>query len=494
MVASNLKTGLLMGFGATAVVLGAIMVVFWPPIFTSQLRRMMILTNESMSFNIWKETPIPMYLEFYFFNISNVDEILARKEGVKLTVKEIGPYVFREVHIKTNMTWNDNSTLTFYNQRWWHYEPLKSVGPLSDMITSINPIIATVAYFMRYQRLVVKVPVDVFLRLYHSNMFLSANVSSWLFEGISDPVLDIASHFPNLPISIPYDRFGWFYGRNGSIEFDGSFTMNTGATDFSQLGNVEKWRYSNRTAYRGECGIVRGSTGELWAPEYGQPEVDIFSSDLCAHLTLVKDRDVKIQGIDGVQYAANDSTFDNGHNYPHMACFCDEPVYSLDCVPPGTLNVSDCRYGAPAFVSLPHFLHADRHYPSKIEGLNATEDMNFRLSLEMFTGMPLAVSAQLQINLLIRYVTGITINNELPEDDTMVPMFWFRQEMETTPEYASMAQFALRVRYWVPYALYVLTVIGVILLISGIVLLIRRLLKSPDTSPILSQDSSSDDS
>ncbi|XP_075974432.1 protein croquemort-like [Anticarsia gemmatalis] len=491
MVSSGKKSGLLLGFGAVTVVLGAIMVVFWPPIFNTQLQRMMTLTNESMSFNIWRETPIPMYLEIHFFNISNVDEILARKEGVRLRVDELGPYVFRETHIKTNLTWNDNSTLTFYNQRWWHFVPEKSVGELSDMITSINPIIATVAYLMRHQRLVVKVPVDIFLRLYHSNMFLTANVTDWLFDGISDPVLDIASHFPELPIDIPYDKFGWFYERNGSIEFDGSFTMNTGAADFSQLGNVEKWRYSNRTEFRDECGVVKGSTGELWAPEYGQEEVYVFTSDLCTYLTLSKDREVIVQGVEGVQYAANDSTFDNGHKYPHMACFCDEPTSSPDCLPSGALNVSACRFGAPAFVSLPHFLNTDPHYPSKIDGLNATDDMNFRLILEMFTGMPLGVSAQLQINLLVRHVTGITINNQLPDGDTMVPMFWFRQEMETTPEYARMAQFAIRMRYWVPYGLYALTAIGVVLLIAGITVLMRKLLKSPETAPILNEESSS---
>ena len=34
--------------------------------------------------------------------------------------------------------------------------------------------------------------------------------------------------------------------------------------------------------------------------------------------------------------------------------------------------------------------------------------MNFKLALEMYTGMPLTVSAQLQINLLIRHETGFS--------------------------------------------------------------------------------------
>ncbi|KAG6451940.1 protein croquemort [Manduca sexta] len=488
MVSSGLKSGLFMGFGAGLVVVGAVMVVYWPPLFMSQLQRMMVLSPTSMSFEIWRETPIPMYLECFMFNISNVDDILAGK-NVSLQVTQMGPYVFRETHSKVNLSWNDNSTITYYNQRFWYYEPELSNGSLSDEITTINPIIATVAYTMRNERMIIKIPVDVFLRLYHSNMFLTANVSSWLFDGIDDPVLDIASQFPNLPMEIPYDKFGWFYERNGSVEFDGSFIMSTGAADFSQLGNIQKWRYSTRTPFRGECGEVKGSTGELWAPEMGQPEVYIFASDICTYMILAKDSDVTIEGIDGVQYAANDSVFDNGHRYPHTACYCDE-VRDSSCLPPGALNVSVCRFGAPAFVSMPHFLHADPYYPSKIDGLDPKEEYKFRLSLEMFTGMPLSVAAQLQINLLVRHVSGISLNNQLPDPDTLVPMFWFRQEMQTTPEYAAMARYALRLRYWVPYALYALSVIGVALLIVGVTVLIRRLLKSPETTPILEESSS----
>lgn len=66
------------------------------------------------------------------------------------------------------------------------------------------------------------------------------------------------------------------------MTYDGSFNMNTGASEFSMLGNIEMWQYSNRTFYRDECGVVRGSTGELWAPEFGQEEVFVFASDLCA--------------------------------------------------------------------------------------------------------------------------------------------------------------------------------------------------------------------
>lgn len=61
--------------------------------------QMMILKNGSTSFNIWREIPIPIYLECFLFNITNVDDILAGK-NVSIHVQEFGPYVFRELSKK----------------------------------------------------------------------------------------------------------------------------------------------------------------------------------------------------------------------------------------------------------------------------------------------------------------------------------------------------------------------------------------------------------
>ena len=58
-------------------------------------------------------------------------------------------YLLHFLH-QVNLTWNDhNSTLTFYNQRWWHFQPDMSVGSIGDNITSINPVIAVSYPFFR---------------------------------------------------------------------------------------------------------------------------------------------------------------------------------------------------------------------------------------------------------------------------------------------------------------------------------------------------------
>lgn len=45
-------------------------------------------------------------------------------------------------------------------------------------------------------------------------------------------------------------------------------------------------------------------------------------------------------------------------------------------MPYGGLNISVCRYGSPAFVSLPHFYKADPHYTRLVQGMNPQEDLH----------------------------------------------------------------------------------------------------------------------
>jgi len=59
-------------------------------------------------------------------------------------------------------------------------------------------------------------------------------------------------------------------------------------------------------------------------------------------------------------------------------CYCNG-----ECVPSGLLNVSSCRFGAPIFISLPHFYKADPSLLDQIEGLNPNDnDYNFSITLE----------------------------------------------------------------------------------------------------------------
>ncbi len=59
----------------------------------------MVLTNDSMSYDMWKTLPddLKMYMKIYFFNVTNPEEIEFRTglDYPKPILEEIGPYTFR---------------------------------------------------------------------------------------------------------------------------------------------------------------------------------------------------------------------------------------------------------------------------------------------------------------------------------------------------------------------------------------------------------------
>jgi hypothetical protein len=50
----------------------------------------MIVKPGSTSFEMWESLPIPMFMKLFYFNITNSEDIVARKPGqMKLGLREI---------------------------------------------------------------------------------------------------------------------------------------------------------------------------------------------------------------------------------------------------------------------------------------------------------------------------------------------------------------------------------------------------------------------
>ncbi|PSN44141.1 hypothetical protein C0J52_15658 [Blattella germanica] len=306
------------------------------------------LSPTSKSFAMWRDTPIPITIDFYFFNWTNSEELL--EDNFKPNLTELGPYRFKEVHEKVNLTWNTNGTITFRQVRRWYFDPENSNGTLKDNVTTLN--------------VVSLIPLSSALRMTGQQVWVTKTIGELLFEGYSDPILTMAAKMPQLAqTDIPVDKFGWFYMRNGSADFEGVFNMETGTQDISKVGKLSNWNYGNRTRfYEAECGMVNGSAGELFPPGQSRNSpIEMFSSDLCRSISFDYAEDTEVHGISGYKYVLGKKLVDNGTIDPGNWCNCGG-----ECIPQGAINVSSCRHGAPAFVSYPHYLDADSFYADKM--------------------------------------------------------------------------------------------------------------------------------
>lgn len=156
--------------------------------------------------------------------------------------------------------------------------------------------------------------------------------------------------------------------------------MHTGVTDIKQLGAIKNWNNSSRTpAYPDKCGELSGSAGEFYPPNQTKDKpLTLLVPDICRALHFDFEADVVVKGLKALKFSSDKRTFDNGSKYEENKCFCPG-----ECMPSGVLNISSCRYGAPVFMSLPHFLSADLSYVNQIEGMNPNmERHQFFMTLE----------------------------------------------------------------------------------------------------------------
>lgn len=132
-------------------------------------------------------------------------------------------------------------------------------------------------------------------------------------------------------------------------------------------------------------------------------------------------------GLKVFKYSSTEQTLDNGQKYAENKCF------SLNNdILPGVMNISACRFGAPVFVSMPHFYAADHAYLN-FSGLNPSADKHaFYIALDPNTGIPVEVAARLQINIFVEPFPNIGIYQEAPR--MFFPAIWFEQKVQIPKE------------------------------------------------------------
>ncbi|XP_043253462.1 protein croquemort-like [Colletes gigas] len=470
--------------GLIVTIFGLTLGILWSAIYTSILGSQLPLTPTSANYELWKETPIPMYLKLYMFNLTN-PEAFNSPNGTKPHFAEMGPYVFREVDYKLQQTWNENNTITYQRKRVWHFDESLSAGKLSDNVTNINPVTASVAYTLRHKKPLLRDITDRIMHAIKQKLVITKTVNQLLFEGYNDTMLTIAR---KLKITkIPMDKFGWFYNRNNSATYDGTFNMLTGVSNMLELGMLKGWNYKDKVDYyRGECGIVKGTNGDLWPPLPDNKTISFFISDICTSMTVVYANTTIHEGLTGVTYTSDDTIFDNGTKVPWRQCYCEG-----ECIPSGALNISLCKWGAPAFISLPHFYLADPSYRNNIDGMNPSKEKHqLSISIEPNTGVPLKVSAQLQLNLLIQPDKYMSMFKHL--EKTFVPMLWFTQEAYLTPSYASKVKFVIILQSLGSVTFFGIAGIGILIICIGVFVLIRSNWKGEDNEVLLSRSSTAE--
>ncbi|KAJ8721181.1 hypothetical protein PYW07_001956 [Mythimna separata] len=353
------------GSGALLALAALAAALTWTSIFDSALASQLALTPTSRSFRDWVEPTVPLYFDIYFFNWTNSE----RFPDEKPDLVQLGPYRFIEKRKHVNITWHDNNgTVAYKTQRSWFFDEQSSNGTLQDNITTLNAIAASAVYRSRFWGFLQQKGLSMGLAMFNQNIAVSKLARELLFEGYDDPLLDLAKSLPSSTTggAPPVDKFAWFYERNNSLETDGYMEVSTGQLAGTLPGQILKWNYEDHIPYyEGECSKLSGSAGEFIARNLTEDStLTMFVPDLCRTVNMEYVDSGEQEGLLFNKYALTQTSFDNSTTSPSNTCFCNG-----ECLWSGVMNVSACRYGSPAFLSLPHFLHGDAQLRDHVTGM-----------------------------------------------------------------------------------------------------------------------------
>ncbi|MPC23785.1 Protein croquemort [Portunus trituberculatus] len=243
----------LLVLASLSVVVGVAMLAgAYQAIFDAVLKGEMEVVEGSRAYEIWRLTPVPLFLKFYFFNITNPEEFAS---GQKAKLQEVGPYCYREYHEKQNISFHANNTVTFLQERWWVWDAEASGNhSIDDPIVNLNTIPISAAWSVRKSNVLLS-GLNTFLNQVNEPLILTATAGEIIFEG---------------------------YKRNNSLTYDGEFNMHTGHDTLDNLGKIDTWDKRNETDFFDPpCNEVTGSAGEIWPPNRQKDLIDFYSPDLC---------------------------------------------------------------------------------------------------------------------------------------------------------------------------------------------------------------------
>lgn len=448
-----------------------------------KIKETVIISNTSQLWDVWSEPPLPIYMQFYLFNLSNPIEV---KKGQKPSVFQVGPYTYREKRKKFDIVFNENKTVSYKQNRTFTFVRSMSVGdPAVDLITTANPPVLAVIDSLQHSSAFVKGLINDALKLYSEDIFMTRTVNEVMW-GYTDPALKTLMGI--YPKWFYTDYVGYFINKN--FTDDGEYTVFTGSDDITHLGIIDMYNGASSLPYWSLtwANLINGTDGTLSPPfENEALELPMFSSDICRSVFGVFQKTLKIQhAIELRRFVGSAAELENATANPDNAGFCTP---ATKCLPTGLLNISNCQivdyFHIPAIVSFPHFYLADPTVQNSVDGLNpVAEEHQTAVDVEPWTGLVLQAAKRLQINMYVTKVDGVSLTADVPS--VFLPVFWLNESVVVDDKHADMLQNQLFAPMIIVDILekVLMTMGGVIIIISVAILCLKTNPRNQDKNLI----------
>lgn len=435
---------ILVGIGSVLVLLCSIFIGVFPLIFHSITSKILTLSEDGMTLEAFLSPPVPIYMQFFIFNVTNPDAI--RYHGAKPVLQEVGPYTYEEKRLKYDLEWDDaEGTVTYLQNKSYIFVPEMSPGlSLEDEITTINAVMVVAADALARggPNVVASVIWSEIERGF--DLFESHTVDELLFAGFEFPEFDFDfSSVPGLeateglngtiyellemlgldpPGWLAENTFGLLYGRNNTN--DGTYKVKTGALGIDEYLYIQEWKGHTELTYWNDtyCDMINGTDGSQYPPPVKRDTVlRLYTSEMCRSLYLTYEKDRDHFGIHVYRFIPpRDMLEDPLVNHDNL-CYCkpDED----HCLGAGMLNMAPCAMGVPIVMSTPHFYQGDEVELAKLVGLDPRkEEHETFLDVEPRTGVTMNAAKKIQINIPLKPYGQFPSFKNVPE--VIFPILW----------------------------------------------------------------------
>ncbi|XP_055608808.1 protein peste-like [Uranotaenia lowii] len=418
--------------GVILALVGAFFAIFWGHILDAIVIKEKAINPTSNAFKMWRRPPFHPTWEITLFNWTNAEDFI-QSRARKPAFSEVGPFVYSESTEKVDIRFNTkNGTVSFRRRSTFTLDKRRTHASLDEPVTNINVVSLSAANRAHYWGYAAQRGISFALFTYRQGVVVTKTASELMFEGYPEPMIDRATEIMKfIGEEIPFEgRFSWFHTINASKKAYGVFNMDIGKDDSSKYGMIKAWNYKTQAPFAdGECGKFRGFNGEIFPTKLRKDQpLKIFTPEMCRMVSFEFEQEEDVHGVIGYRFVGNARTVDNGSLYAENQC-----NHGGEFMPSGLINITECRLGAPFYISFPHFYQADPFYKSHVQGMNPDKERHqFFITIEPTTGIVLRASAKFQINLLLQPYSAIALYQDVQR--SYIPVLWFSRSFDLSRE------------------------------------------------------------
>lgn len=411
------------------------------------------LWNDTLSFHYWQRPGVVRLTRVYIYNVTNPTGFL---NGEKPRLQEVGPFVYREDMEKVNINFYDNFTVSYQHKKILQFVPELSIDKNTRIITPNIPLLTLTSLSSKLGYFLSKT-ISMVLTAAKFEPFISVTADQLVF-GYDDALVSLAHRFYPRHMR-PMARMGLLIGRNGTLEEIS--TIKTGHTGMDEFGYISRLNGLDHlpTWHEKPCVSITGSEGSFFPPRdiTKADTVYIYDKDLCRVIPLKYSEGVEKDGINADLYRLPENAYGDSGKNPENMCF-DADDYEPE---KGLQNISPCQYGAPVYISNPHFYQSHPDFLDSVDGLkpNQSEHETY-FKIQPKLGVPLEGKVRIQLNLKVKQAKHIYPVKNFR--DFMFPVMWLEEGIsELTPS----------IRRWIylatVFAPFMIPVAAYFMIISG---------------------------